>query len=371
MYQPTLGYIDLLAAVLRGQTVSADRFHGLDLEDLHRAIVAHDVLALVADAAAAQPHLPEPLRRRLQREAEQEIALDLLREAELRRALAALSAAGIQPIVMKGSHLAYTHFARPHLRSRLDSDLLIPPAARADAHQVLTQRLGYSAAMHVTGELTATQQTYRRANAGALTHQFDVHWRYTNAAAFAHALTYDEIRAAAVAVPALAPTALAPHHVHALLIACIHRIAHHDDDEELKWFVDIDLLASAFSDADWRRFVALAGERRVAAVCLHSLRRTAELLGTAIPEQATAALGAEGPTLTAAYLGGSSQAGMLAADLRALPSWRDRLRLLREHLLPPAEYMRRRYAPGSRAPLAWLYLRRIVRGAVPWLRRRM
>jgi hypothetical protein len=200
-----------------------------------------------------------------------------------------------------------------------------------------------------------------------------VHWRYTNAVAFAHALTFEDILAEAVAVPALAPTALVPGNEHALMLACIHRVAHHDDDEQLKWFVDIHLLASRFSDDEWQRFVARVSDRRVAAVCLHSLRRTMALLGTTIPGHVIAdpRLVAEGPSSpTAVYLRRSSQAGMLAADLRALSSWRDRLRLLREHVFPSPEYMRRRYAPGSRAPLAWLYVMRVARGAARWLRRR-
>jgi hypothetical protein len=333
--------------------------------------VAHDVLALLAEAAK-QPHIPAAFRQRITVEAQQEVAVDLLREAELKRALAALASAGVQAVVMKGSHLAYTHFARPDLRSRLDSDLLIPPSARDTVHELFTQTLGYTAATQPTGELTGAQQTYRCAVRAGYVHQFDVHWRFTNASAFAHALSYDEIRANAVAVPALGPSALAPCNVHALVIACIHRIAHHDDDEELKWFVDIDRLATRFTPDEWERFITHVVDRRIAGVCMHSLRRAIELLRTPVPDVVLGdpRLRAKGETLAATYLRKSSQAEMLAADLRSLPTWRERTRLLREHLFPSEEYMRRRYAPGSRAPLAWLYAVRIARGAVPWLRSR-
>lgn len=46
-------------------------------------------------------------------------------------------------------------------------------------------------------------------------------------------------------------------------------------------------------------------------------------------------------------------------DLRALPGWRAPTRLLREHLLPSADYMRIKYA-GVDHPLPVLYLRRIL-----------
>ena len=60
-----------------------------------------------------------------------------------------------------------------------------------------------------------------------------------------------------------------------------------------------------------------------------------------------------------------AQLATLVSDLRALPSWSDRGRLLREHLCPPSAYMRQVYAPSSRAPLPALYIwgRCAARGA--------
>lgn len=371
MSSSTRGHTELLADILRGDTVAAARFVGVDLDELHDAVVAHDVLALLAEEAPNQPHLPQPLRQRLQADAQQEAVVDMLREVELKRTLQALADAGVQAIIMKGSHLAYTHFARPDLRSRLDSDLLIVAADRERTDQVFTQ-LGYRESADLTGEFTATQKTYRRTDRAVVTHQFDVHWRLTNAQAFAHVLSYDDVRADAVGLPMLAPSALAPSNVHALVIACMHRVAHHDDEDELKWFVDIDLLASRLSRAEWEDFVALVSGRRIAAVCRHSLLRTVELLRTEIPDDVLndSRMNVEGESSTLVYLESSSPLGRLKADLRSLGSWRDRARLVREHLLPPEEYMRRTYAPESRAPLAWLYVIRVTRGLGRWLRKR-
>ena len=66
---------------------------------------------------------------------------------------------------------------------------------------------------------------------------------------------------------------------------------------------------------------------------------------------------------------GMRQIDVLRDDLRALPGWRARLTLLKEHLFPGATYMRTSYAPGSTAPVLWLYLGRIVTGARKWLTR--
>ncbi len=45
---------------------------------------------------------------------------------------------------------------------------------------------------------------------------------------------------------------------HALLMACVHRVAHHFDPPTLIWLYDIHLLASSMSEDDATRFVALA-----------------------------------------------------------------------------------------------------------------
>jgi hypothetical protein len=61
------------------------------------------------------------------------------------------------------------------------------------------------------------------------------------------------------------------------------------------------------------------------------------------------------------------KADLLMADLSVLP-WRGRLRLLREHLFPPADYMLSDPRPARRLPLPAHYLWRILRGARGWFR---
>jgi hypothetical protein len=60
----------------------------------------------------------------------------------------------------------------------------------------------------------------------------------------------------------------------------------------------------------------------------------------------------------------------IVSDLRALPTWSARSRLVSERLFPSARYMREVYARTSRAPLAWLYLLRALQGALKSLSRR-
>src|SRR5215831_10265345 len=50
-------------------------------------------------------------------------AIDALRTRELRVVLAALADARVDAVVLKGAALAHTHYPRPELRPRVDTDL--------------------------------------------------------------------------------------------------------------------------------------------------------------------------------------------------------------------------------------------------------
>lgn len=359
-----------LAAILRGEMVDARLLAGADLQPFMDRAHAHDVMALVADQLSAQVDVPDEMRACLADEANRAVAADLVREVELRRFLHEVSKRDIGVLVVKGSHLAYSHYARPDLRARIDSDVLIPPGARGVVHDILIRELGYSVSSKVSGELMQTQKLYAKYGYDADTpvHILDVHWRLASPQVFANVLTYDEVASSAVGLPRLAPGARGPSDVHALLIACMHRVAHHPDEFSLKWLYDVHLIASRLSEDAWRQFVGLAIERRVAAVSWHSLMQSERWFRTSIPEFARADTRFTAPPeeLSARYLAPRHQAAALLDDLRALSTWRERTRLVREHLFPSEQYMRQMYAPGSSAPLPALYVLRLVRGFKKW-----
>ena len=60
---------------------------------------------------------------------------------------------------------------------------------------------------------------------------------------------------------------------------------------------------------------------------------------------------------------------VLVSDLRALPDWRSRLTLLREHVFPPADFMRQTYSGSPRALLPALYAWRFIEGAGGWFKK--
>ena len=320
----------------------------------------HRVHLLLADRGAVTA---------LAQERRDAAAVEALREAELRRVLAALSAAGVDAVLFKGAAIARTHYRSPELRVRMDTDLLVPAARTEQASRAL-QGLGYRRAVETSGDLIVSQFHCEVVDRAGIAHALDVHWRISNVVALADALAVEEIAAAAVALPGLGAAAVAPCPVHSLMLACLHRIGHHPDSADLLWLYDLHLLVERLSPDERERFVRLAAERRVLGVCAYGLQDAFEAFGGATGALAArlappADLREPSSTLLTP---GRRPVDQLTADLRALERWPQRLRFLREHVFPAREYMFARYGTRRSSSLPWLYARRIVAGAPKWFR---
>jgi len=334
---------------------------GLPSADVLAAARTEGVHLVLADRFAV-PGLAEELRRAA--------VLDEIGARELRAVLAALAHAGVRPVLLKGAALAYTHYPRPELRVRSDTDLLISDHARTRTADALTA-LGYFRADEVDGDVAVAQFHFIKTDRHGVHHQLDVHWRVSNARVFADVLSYAEADHDGVPLPALGPHARAASNVHALLIACVHRIAHHDDAENLLWLLDVHLLAGAMTADERERFIQLARARQMHAVCARTIALSQAAFGK-LDAAWAAGLSADAPQdePSRAFIGGGMrQADILLSDLAATPAWADRVRLMKEHLLPAASYMRARYPrwPAVLLPAAYAY--RVLCGLPRWFRR--
>jgi hypothetical protein len=303
------------------------------------------------------------------------MASELARRAQVVSVLDVLAANGVRPLLFKGTALAYTLYQAPHLRPRLDTDLYIE---RADLEAVTRTfaELGYSRPAYCDGELLFGQVMFTKTDALAIDHVFDVHWRVSTQSVTAALVTFDDLSAGAIDVPALGRGARCVGPAHALLLACVHAVVHHRNAERLIWIYDIHLLASRLSAPELDDFVGLAIAGRVAAVCAHSLTVARERLGTSIPDRVLRRLSdAAGGEPSAVYLEpGRRWHHEQVSNLAGLTRWTDRLRLAREVLLPSSAYMRKRYGlePGllGTMMLPVLYVHRTLRGGLAILRGR-
>jgi len=354
---------DLLRAALRGENVSWPEgqdplpFLKLTQEQGLQPLVYHCLRE-----SGSLPCWPGPVLEALRAELHRQVARELVLERELADVLAALNAAGVRPLLLKGTPLAATHYPEPALRARMDTDLLIE-RTELPALDAALRPLGYERASAVSGDLVVHQCMYHgRIN-------LDVHWKIMNPALLAGLFPASELHERAVPVPVYGPHARTLCPAHALLLACVHRVghhAHHGQSERWLWLYDIHLLAQRMEEPEFEAFARGAAAKRVRSLCLSGLEAARARFGTRL---------IEGPLrrfLDVPEADSDPSARFLRPRLTRLDLWlmdlralrgRERLRLVREHLFPPAEYMLQKYHAGSRLLLPVLYLRRALSGA--------
>ncbi len=308
---------------------------------------------------------PEAVRETLMRQSFAQTALKIKFEGEVQRVLAGVTAAGVDALLMKGLPLAYTLYEYPALRPHGDVDLLI---RRGDVEQVgvVMRSLGYMPFTAVPGELVNKQTLYILQAGERSQFQFDIHWRLSNRNLFADLFTFDELAKTGIPVPALGESARTIGWQEALLLACVHRLAHHHNDDRLIWLYDIHLLVERLSADELTEFLQVASVKQVRSVCLDGLKRARQWFDTRLPEALQSeiekvGLSAAGPLADEYARSDFSRIKRLWAELRHLRGW-DRFRFLRELALPRADYMMKRYGVHRRWQLPWFYLKRAISG---------
>ncbi|MBI4500161.1 MAG: nucleotidyltransferase family protein [Gemmatimonadetes bacterium] len=363
-----------LAALLRGEPAPWASLE-VSTDEMLRFCIEEDLAGLAHRGLRSLDHddWPAELRGALARAAREEATRETLRRRELIRALDALAAAGIAPLLLKGTALAYTAYPSPELRPRSDTDLLIR-REEVDVARRILQHLGYREPAYCDGELLFCQFEVQRTDEFGVLHALDFHWKISTQSLFSGLFSYDELADGAVSIPALGSNARAPGLVQSLLLACVHPVMHHRNVERLIWVHDIRLLASSLTPEQWNGFAELARSKGVATICAHELALAGRWLNTAVPADVIAALSSPpGSEPTATYLAPDRRwHDELVSNVRGLGSWRDRLRLLREVAFPGASYMLKAYdlsdRLSTRALLPLLYAHRGLRGVGKVLR---
>src|SRR5688572_5411106 len=237
-----------LAALMMGREAAVPLDAGLAA-----AAVDHGIAPILHRALVQRgqwPEIAQPVRDVLAHAAREALIVEPIRHAHLERTIAALTRSGVAPLLFKGAALAHTHYPEPWLRVRGDTDLLVRKEEAAAADVVMT-RLGLVRLPRPNGS-RVTQQARYMTHWQSMAIAYDVHWRIADPHVFADALPYEVLEAASVEGPVAGARRIGD--VHALLVACVHRAAHHFDADHLLMLYDILLLAQRLSDVGWRRF---------------------------------------------------------------------------------------------------------------------
>jgi hypothetical protein len=383
-----------VAAAMRGARVA-----GADAGVVLDAAIDHGVAALLHERAIED--WPCDVRERLRGVRREQLVASIARTRQACRAFDALSAAGIRAAVIKGAHVQHTIYRDAADRPCSDTDVLIRAADRDRASAVL-ERIGYRRPVHIHGRVILGQFHFELPapcsdpNPGGRGAQFcsdpdpggrgaqfcsdpgippagahlgseqnragyplDVHWRIAAPLVFETAVDVDAVLARAVPLPPVGPGAVAPASADAMVIACVHLIAHHACWPRLVWLYDLHLLAAA-ADPPIADGALLDASRGVRAICARALRTAA----VPFPHPRLDACAA----LLERHAGAEPSASLLRRRHPLLDLWRDvrtdapwsmRWTLLKEHLCPGADYMRR---AGYRAPLPLAYAARAAAG---------
>ncbi len=351
--------IEPVRAALRGDAGAS--LPALTDDDV-RTLIDHGIAPLLY-AASRAPHL--------RAEAMRAAAIEPMRADDLREVLDVLAARGVEALILKGSALAYQIYAAPELRPRSDCDLLIAEQAIGAMRGAMLEA-GFRENLTSGDEHGVRQATFIRAGAFGVEHAYDIHWAVTNTPLFASVLQFDDLRRRAVAIPELGPHAKGLARADALLLACIHRVAHHHDSDRLIWLADIALLRDGMSADEHRSFWQKAAAEKVVAVCSRSIELANEWMSRPPRDLAAQWLSREElerDEPSRAFLDRDiTHGGVMVADLRALP-WRARFARLWQLTFPPAAFMRQSFPTHSRALLPLLYLYRGARGVFRLFRR--
>ena len=185
--------VDLICATLRGEKPAWP--WGLDIaatERFRSAVAVHGVGPLL-HAQAAGIDWPLEALQIMREQAVQQAMWELRHQQLLSEVIACLAAAGVEPVLIKGTSLAYSLYPDAGLRTRADTETTIPPAARDQVHALL-QSAGFVRNTGVSGEFVSYQANYTRRCPGGGTHALDLHWRINNSELLSHLFTYEELR---------------------------------------------------------------------------------------------------------------------------------------------------------------------------------
>jgi hypothetical protein len=358
---------------LLGRVLSADlswaSAGGWDASRLTQAADDHGVVALLWTALEGSTGPGAALREHLAPRVRAYVVRELMVERELRGVSSQLARAGVRALLTKGAALAYTAYEQPWLRPRTDTDILVATDDVPSAQRAL-EACGYVRSDALTsGTLVSHQIAFERVDQHGLRHVVDLHWKIVNPQILADALVFEDLWRGARAAP-LGPDARVPSPVASLILACVHRLAHHQGLHRLIWLYDLRVLSATFENADWESLGQTARAGTVAGLCLDGLRQARDVVGARLPERLEVELATAAPLEPSQrYLARTiGKRDVLVSDLAALKGWGARLRLLREHAFPPVAFIRQRYGVRHPALLPALYLHRLVVGAYRWVR---
>lgn len=356
-----------IASGLLGTAEGPGQLHESQWRQIEQTADIHGVVPLLLHCLSRRSDwkaFPAGFRNALTQPNYQFVAWDMRWQVDLGQLLDRFEQAEIPYLLIKGAGLAFTHYEHSYLRVRCDTDILFPDKSVFEQAWSLLESMGFTRSNTLSGEFVGYQYCCYRPHELGFSQVLDCHVRINDYQFYADAFTFDELYAQSVSIPQLAESARTPGVVHALLTACLHRVATipHSNADRLIWLYDMYLLADSFNDDHWAEFLHLARAKQLCGTCVHSLDAARVYFPISAPA------------------GVMSQLRELAEKEPFKPGhemkrWRyyfhvfsstpgvgKKAKLLKEHFFPPAEYLLEKYQTSNRLLLPILYVRRVFGG---------
>lgn len=324
----------------------------------------HNLLPLLRKKLGGNPRVPESARAVFQREYMRSAARAALLQRDLARMLEQFRARDIDLVLLKGSALAAAIYPDPALRPMVDVDALIAPQD-APAALECAAALGYYPQNSETraGDQLEFENEIALINPASAMSMIEFHWSLFNSPHHQQRLQMDWFRDTAIPITLGATPAKMLGAEAQLIHLSAHLMLHHQGYGLLWWNDIFELLRKYEATLNWEVVLTKAREFDLILPLRDVVLRLRAEWGAPVPPAALDGLFAATATPREAqvyeWLTAPERpvAHRFAADLRALTSWRARLRFALSNLFPSAQYMRSRYGIKNNAllPLAYPY----------------
>ena len=347
-----------LAGLLSGKSSESSFSH----QELLAKLEYHGITLL----AAEQNALPVALSKYTTKLKAMMVASDALKQTELAALFNAFDLADLRSVLFKGSALAYSVYEKPWLRPRSDNDVLIELSDR-DRYDEVFKQLGYQKLFAMQGNYVSYQCTYGKALVGGSAINIDLHWQINNRQMFSNTFSVNELIKHGEQLNHFGNVSLTssvniPSFVDSILIACIHRLGHHHDEERLAWLYDIHLLTQELTDHQWQQLGTRANDKKISTITLDALRLCQQILDTQLDETIIAQLqtSSEAAEPSSVFLKRDlSERHYFWADVKSMSGLRAKLGFIRESIVPSPDYVRQQ----MNTPWASVaYIKRFIRG---------
>jgi hypothetical protein len=293
-----------------------------------------------------------PARRRLTQVAGDVWAANAVLARSWGEATAALRAAGVETLTLKGMALANTVYPEPGLRAMADVDVLVRPDDHAVALATLRD-LGYRTPGGAADRLGASRSFAELVRDGA---RIDLHWHAARYLRFETVVQVDHDGLWRRSRPLVTPegSSLMPAPEDLLLHLVLH-LTLGSDFARVLWYADIDAVVRRFAvELDWERLEAEAERWRIRALTGWTLGVVAHSFRTPLPQGLLARLGRGRlrRALVTTWIGASAPPSVAAAldDARVYPAQTllmdrgvDALRVFIWTFFPSATWLRHHY----------------------------